>query len=295
MLRRRGGDTRKCAGSAGPTPNSRQAQCRRGEASVDSADSPKLVLTGGLPTTTSAHGNICRSACRGAGRKTREPHTLADTTTLRASRLAIVAGVAVAGLTAAYLIVLAVGLLRLPSMDHQIQDPWFTLMELLILGIAPTMVVFSVGLHARVPVSDKPAALLAVGFMSMCAAVTCCVHFTILVLSRLPSFHTQEWASLVFAFRWPSIAYAMDILAWDLFFALGAACSAVALRNRVDLRIERRLFFVAATLALLGLAGVPLADMTVRNVGIIGYAVVFPVATALLAARLARPPGRDAG
>ena len=36
-------------------------------------------------------------------------------------------------------------------------------------------------------------------------------------------------------------------------------------------------------LALGGLVGVPLGDMRLRMIGVVGYAVVFPVAVALLA------------
>lgn len=39
-----------------------------------------------------------------------------------------------------YATVLALGLLILPSPAHQIQEPWFTLMELLIVLIAPARV-----------------------------------------------------------------------------------------------------------------------------------------------------------
>ena len=92
----------------------------------------------------------------------------------------------------------------------------------------------------------------------------------------------------MFAFRWPSVAYALDILAWDVFFPIGAACTALALRGLTGLRLERRLFGASAVLAVLGLAGVPLAEMAVRNVGIVGYAVLFPVAAALIARKLLR-------
>ena len=50
------------------------------------------------------------------------------------------AGLAVAVLSLAYVVVLALGLLTLPAPDQPIQNPWFTLLELLILAIAPAMV-----------------------------------------------------------------------------------------------------------------------------------------------------------
>ena len=46
--------------------------------------------------------------------------------------------------------------------------------------------------------------------------------------------------------------------------------------------VVRRLMYLSAALALAGLAGVPLANMRVRNIGIVGYAVLLPIAAALM-------------
>ena len=45
----------------------------------------------------------------------------------------------------------------------------------------------------------------------------------------------------------------------------------------------RALLLASGRLALAGLSGLVLDDMRLRGVGIVGYAVVFPVAAALLA------------
>ena len=194
-----------------------------------------------------------------------------------------VSGFLVALLSVAYALVLVLGLATLPTPAHPIQDPWFTLMELLILAIAPAMVVFVVALHDHVPDKHRPAALLSVVFMSVCAAVTCCVHFSILVLSRQPAIAAAEWAPLVFSFTWPSLVYALDILAWDFFFPLAALCAALALRQDPHQGIARMLLLGAALFAFVGLVGIPLENMNIRNVGIIGYVILFPAATALIA------------
>ena len=178
--------------------------------------------------------------------------------------------------------VLAVGLLTLPSATAQIQEPWFTLLEFLIIAIAPAIVAFTAALHALASPQRKPLALASLAFMSICAGVTCAVHFAILTLSHQPAFAGQEWAGLVFSFQWPSVAYALDILAWDVFFPLGALFAAAAVQGAGLARVVRGVLYASAALALAGLAGVPLANMQVRNVGIIGYAVLFPIAAALM-------------
>ncbi|MFN3536231.1 MAG: hypothetical protein ACK4Y4_02145 [Brevundimonas sp.] len=184
-----------------------------------------------------------------------------------------------AGLGAAYLVVLVIGLVTAPA-GAPITDPWFTLMEGLILLIAPLMVAMMAAIHARAATEARTGALLAVAFMAVAAALTATVHFSILILSRTPPFTDAVWSS-VFAFEWPSVVYAVDILAWDGFFPLALFCAAPAVRSG----LIRRLLLLAAALALIGLLGPVLGRMDIRNIGILGYAVVFPVAAALYAFR----------
>ena len=212
-----------------------------------------------------------------------------------AQRIGAAAAGAVALLCLCYAVVLALGLLTLPSPAHQIQEPWFTLMELLILLIAPAMVVFMLTLHAWVSEQHRAFALGAVAFMSMCAALTCAVHFAVLMLSRQPTLSSQAWTRDVLSFRWPSVAYALDILAWDLFFPIAAICAALSVQGPGLRNVVRLLMYCSAVLALVGLAGAPLANMQVRNIGIIGYAVLFPIAAALMVLVFRRGESAGAG
>ncbi|RAN39602.1 hypothetical protein [Hyphomonas sp. GM-8P] len=193
----------------------------------------------------------------------------------RAGRLA--AGLIFA-LQLAYAIVLAAGLAALPSAEAPIPDPYFTAMELLILLIAPLLVILMAALHSAVPQAEKLFSLCALVFMAMCAAVTSLVHFLILTISRdLPG----NWDS-VFAFRWPSVAYAADILAWDVFFALSVLSASRVFRSPGLSLWTGRVLLASGVLSLLGLLGVATGDMQVRNIGILGYAVVFPVAALMM-------------
>lgn len=206
--------------------------------------------------------------------------------------MGVISGYLVAILCAVYAAVLLVGMMTLPTPEHPIQDPWFSAMELLVLLIAPAMVVFTASLYAWVPESEKTAAVLALVFMSLCAVVTSCVHFSILTLSRHPAIATTEWAPLVFGFSWPSLAYALDILAWDIFFAAGAFFTALSLRGNAAARTAQRLLMAASATAFLGLAGVVTENMNIRNVGILGYVLLFPWAAALIANELRCSAGR---
>jgi len=209
-------------------------------------------------------------------------------------RLTAAAGLGLAVLCLAYAGVLVVGLATLPSPDQPIQDPWFTAMEVLILAIAPAMVAFTVGLHAWVSAERKPLAVLSMCFMCMCAVITSGVHFAVLTLGRHPAFAGSDWATLGFAFRWPSVAYALDILAWDVFFPLAALFAALSVQGSGLAGLVRTMLFASAALAFVGLAGVPLGNMNIRNIGIIGYVVLFPVAAALLACVVRRQAAQGA-
>ena len=197
--------------------------------------------------------------------------------------LGVAAGASVAFLGVLYACVLGIGLLALPSPDHSIENPWFTLMELLIIAISPSMLALTIALHAWAPSERKAFALASVAFMSLSNVVTCAVHFVVLTVSRQAEFASSDWARLVFSFEWPSITYALDILAWDVFFAFSALFAAATVQGKGLARAVRILLFASAVLAFIGLAGVPLANMQIRNLGIIGYAVLFPIAAGLLA------------
>ncbi|MBE0590542.1 MAG: hypothetical protein IH617_21215, partial [Hydrogenophaga sp.] len=210
-------------------------------------------------------------------------------------RLGVISGAAVAALCFVYLVVLVIGLATLPSPDHPVQQPWLALLELLILLIAPAMVALAVAIGCSASPGGLPLALVGLVFFAMCALTTSAVHFCILVLGGNAAFAGEPWSTLVFSFRWPSLAYALDILAWDVFFPLGALFLAPAVQGTGLASGVRALLVISAVLALAGLAGVVLGNMQVRLIGVVGYALCFPVAAAMLALRFHRERGAVAG
>ena len=79
------------------------------------------------------------------------------------------------------------------------------------------------------------------------------------------------------------MAYMLDILAWDVFFALAVLFAQLAFSGSRLAAWVRVLMIVSGVLALAGLSGVIADNMQLRNIGVLGYVGVFPVATALLA------------
>jgi len=203
--------------------------------------------------------------------------------TATARRVGIISATVTVILLVAYAVTLAVGSASLESPQQPIGDPVFSILEVLIILLMPAMVALMVAVHAWAPMQVKTLSLLSVVFMGLLAGLTSSLHFAILTLSRQPEFAGQSWLPLVVSFRWPSVAYALDILGWDVFFALSMLFAAqVFWGSRLAVWI-RVLMIVSGVLSLAGLSGVVVGDMHLRNIGIVGYVGVFLVVAALLA------------
>jgi hypothetical protein len=199
-----------------------------------------------------------------------------------ARRFGITCAAATVILVAVYAVTLVVGLLSLESPDDPIGDPMFTILEVLIMVMMPALVGLMVAVHAFAPTRMKALTLTAVVFMSLLAGLTLSIHFVILTVSREPAFAGQQWLPLVLEFEWPSVVYALDILAWDVFFALSMLFAAPVFQgSRLGAWI-RWLMVTSGVLALAGLSGVAFGDMQLRNIGIVGYVPVFLVVAVLL-------------
>ena len=185
-------------------------------------------------------------------------------------------------LVAVYAVTLVVGLLSLESPDDPIEDPMFTILEVLIMVMMPAIVGLMVAVHAFAPTRMKALTLTAFVFMGLLAGLTLSIHFVILTVSREPEFARQQWLPLVLEFTWPSVVYALDILGWDVFFALSMLFAAPVFQgSRLGAWI-RWLMVSSGVLALAGLSGVAFGDMQLRNIGIVGYVPVFLVVVVLL-------------
>jgi hypothetical protein len=182
-----------------------------------------------------------------------------------------------------YAVTLVAGLLSLKSPNDPITDPYFTILELLIVAMAPLLVIAMAAIHGYARPEVKVYSIVAMLFMAVAATITSCVHFVILTVSRPLQACAPDMTTHFFAFTWPSVFYALDILAWDIFFALAMLFAApVFTGGRLETWI-RRLMMASGILSLAGLIGVPLADMQVRLIGVVGYAALPPLIFVLVA------------
>jgi len=181
-----------------------------------------------------------------------------------------------------YAITTILGFLSLESPENPIDDPYFTIMELLILCIAPLMVISMVSLHAYAKPELKAYSLTALIFTVLMAGITSSVHFVILTVSRSIESLGFLGARWLFSFRWPSVGYTADFLAWDWFFGLAMLFAAPVIAGGKVEKATRYLMIVSGVLSLAGLIGIPSANMQIRNIGVVGYALVAPIAFLLL-------------
>lgn len=142
------------------------------------------------------------------------------------------AAFAVFSLLIAYVVTLVLGFLSLKSPSDPIGDPYFTILELLIVVTAPLMVIVMVAVHAYASPETKMYSLTALVFMVLMASITCTIHFVILTVSRQIEAAEFPWASLFFSFKWPSVAYTWTYSHGT--FSLPFQCSLPHLYSRQD-------------------------------------------------------------
>ncbi|WP_298865138.1 hypothetical protein [uncultured Sulfitobacter sp.] len=189
------------------------------------------------------------------------------------------ASVLIVILECAYAIALTLGLSSLEVASDPIGDPFFTIMELLIIAMMPTFVVLTIAVHASCHASRRHYALAATVFVAILTTITTTVHASILLLSREVAFVDMN---NVFSFEWPSVVYVLDVLAWDFFFGFFAIFLALSFEQTGLDKWIRGLLMLSGILSLAGLLGAAIGNMDIRNIGIVGYVGIFTTAVALI-------------
>ena len=181
-----------------------------------------------------------------------------------------------------YAIAALLGFISLKSPRDPIGDPFLSIMAFLIVLMAPLMVASMVAVHAYASPDLKAYSMTALAFMILLAGITSSVNFALLVASRQTEAAGSPWLPLFLPYKWPSVAYSLDILAWDWFFALSMLSAAPVFKEGRLEKMVRIFMIVSGVLCLVGLIGVLFADVQFLSVGIFGYGVVAPVVFLLL-------------
>jgi hypothetical protein len=193
----------------------------------------------------------------------------------------------------AYAVITTVGLVSLKSPQEPIPDPFNFLMEVLIVVMAPLYVAVMVAVHAFAERSVKAYSLMALACMIACAAITSSVHFVMLTVSRQVAFTSVSWMPLFLSWKWPSVIYAVDILAWDWFYGLSLLFAALVFKGGRLQTAVRLVMALSGVLSLAGLIFLPFGNIQLRMIGIFGYAGLGPVVYLLVALVLGRAEARS--
>ena len=196
-------------------------------------------------------------------------------------------------LTVAYVVDFVVGFTALGDLSAPLPDPYLAVGEALILVMAPILVALMLALHACAPRQARSFTLVALGWMLAAAALTTTVHFVELTVARHVDPASFPGYARIFDFRWPSLLYAVDIVAWDLFFGLALLFAVPAFRRRSDTAARVGLI-ASGSLCLLGLIGPLTNALAWRAIGIFGYTIVF-AATCVPLARAFHSDGAGEG
>jgi hypothetical protein len=198
------------------------------------------------------------------------------------NRLGFCSASALCVIGVAYVGTLAVGFAS-AGFARPIVDPVLAAMEILTLLSAPILVVLMAAVHAYAAPQHKVHSSIAFAFMVLMAGLTSSVHFV-----ELTAVRQSATASLT----WPSTAYALELLAWDIFLGLSLIFAAPVFTAGKLESAGRAGLYGAGTLCVVGVLGPTSGEMRLQFIAVAGYAGVLPAVFLLLAMlfRRARQP-----
>jgi hypothetical protein len=199
------------------------------------------------------------------------------------NRLGQGAAVAAFAIGLAYAVTLAVGF-SVHGLKEPIVDPILAIMEVLTLLSAPPLLILMAAVHDYAAADRKLYGMVALAFAILFAGGTTAVHFVELTARR-----QTGSAGIV----WPSTAYAVELLSWDVFLGLALVFAAAVFDGG---RLERRVrggLLLGGVLCLAGGVGPLVGNMRLQLIGVAGYAGVLPVVCLLLAVLFRHEQGRS--
>ena len=173
----------------------------------------------------------------------------------------------------AYLVTLTIGF-TVYGLNEPIVDPVLAVMEVLTLMSAPFIVVMMAAIHDYASIDRKIYGLVALAFAILFVGMTSAVHFV-----ELTALRQRGSGGIV----WPSPEYAVELLAWNLFLGLALLFAAPVFDSVGAESGVRRGLLISGVLCVAGIIGPAIGNMRLQLVGVLGYGVVLPVVSFMLA------------
>ena len=172
-----------------------------------------------------------------------------------------------------YAITVAIGIYE-SGFAKPIVDPILAIMEILTLVAAPLLVILMSTIHSTASLDLKAYSSIALAFMILVAGLTSSVHFIGLTALRQTGME---------GIVWPSILYAVELLAWDVFLGLSLLFAAPVFQGKGLKRKIRITLIITGVLCIAGTLGPVTGDMRLQFISVLGYGVVMPVVWLMIA------------
>jgi len=209
-------------------------------------------------------------------------------------RIGMYSATSVVAIDIAYVTTGLIGLAARPPDAHPLRqvDPYLAILEYFIILVATLLVVLMAAVYRYAAPGRRIYGVVALCFMVAFATLTCSVHFVSLTAGRQieSSVFPQLWRQ-VSLYEWPSLALAVEFLAWHFFFGLAMLFAALVWQPaRTYVRIS---MLTSGALCLLSTLGPLTGEMRIPWLGIAGYAFLLPVACVFLAVLFRRTTAED--
>jgi hypothetical protein len=192
-----------------------------------------------------------------------------------------------------YVAVITCWLIIEATPGEPIGDPYLAVMEVLTVVSALALLGLVTAIWCFADAAHRLPAVTALAIGALAAGTTIAVHFVQLTAIR------QLWhAGRIVDYRlvWPSALFAVEYFVWDILVGFTLISVSVTIAGGSGAEPARRALLIGGVLCLAGVAGPLSGRMFLQNVAVLGYAVVFPIAGALMARmfRAALPAGAAA-
>lgn len=174
---------------------------------------------------------------------------------------------------------------RGPTLDLTPSDPYLAILETLIVLCCPVEIVLFAAIYSA-SAAHKTTSLIALIFISILVTITSCVHFVLLTVGRqtdyagIPGQHPF--------YPWPTVLFALDLFAWDVFQGLALLFAAWSFRGDRLKNAIRVSMLVSGAFCVLGVSGPVTGDLRLQFLSVAGYVFGLLLICILLAAYFAR-------
>lgn len=206
--------------------------------------------------------------------------TVSERWSWSARRLGIVSSIGILVVGILYVAVITLWLIIEATPREPIGDPYLAVMEVLTMVSALALLGLVIAIWCFADTARRLPALTALAIGSLAMGLTMAVHFVQLTAIR------QLWrAGRLVDYRlvWPSALFAVEYFVWDILVGFTLLAAGFAIAGGPAAKPARGALLIGGVLCLAGVTGPLSGRMSLQNVAVLGYAVVFPIAAALTA------------